>query len=112
MVPKVLHWLRVDFTPICQLWLGYKEQTCIDPHHMEMASAAMVYFGLDPRELVRYLARKYTGQHQDVWHTLDAVQDHVALEDYEHIKWILLHGCPAQLTFEEPSSNKVEFIAG
>ena len=76
-----------------------------------MASAAMVYFGLDPGKFIRYLAGKYTGQHQDVQHTFNAVQNHVTHEDYEHIKWILLHGCPAQLTFEEPSSSKLEFIA-
>ncbi len=43
MVPKVLCWLRVDFTPISQLRLGYKEQTQIDPHCIKMASAAIVY---------------------------------------------------------------------
>jgi hypothetical protein len=30
MVPKVLCWLRVDFIPISQPQLGYKEQTHID----------------------------------------------------------------------------------
>ncbi len=110
-VLKVLRWLQVDFTPIHQPRLGYKDQTHINPHCIKMASAAMVYFGLDPGKFVRYLAGKYTSQHQDVWRTLDTVQDHVTPEDYEHIKGILLHGCPALLTFEEPSSNKLEFIA-
>jgi hypothetical protein len=63
MIPKVLWWLQVEFTPIRQPQLGYKEQTHINPHHIEMASAAMVCFGLDPRNFVRYLAGKYTGQH-------------------------------------------------
>jgi hypothetical protein len=111
ILPKVLRWLQVDFTPIHQPRLGYKDQTHIDPHLNKMASAAMVYFGLDPEKFARYLAGKYTGQHQDVQHTLNAVRNHVTPEDYEHIKWILLHGCPAQLTFEEPSRNKLEFIA-
>ncbi len=71
----------------------------------------MVYFGLDPGKFVRYLVGKYTGQNCNVQRTLDAVQDHVTPEDYEHMNWILLHGCPAQLTIEEPSSNKLEFIA-
>jgi hypothetical protein len=78
---------------------------------MEMASADMVHFGLDPGKVVRFLLGKYTGQYCDVCHTLDAIQDHVTSEDYGHIKRILLDGCPAQLTFEEPSSNKLEFIS-
>jgi hypothetical protein len=40
-----------------------------------------------------------------------AVQDYVTPDDYEHMKWISLDGCPAQLTFKEPSSNKLEFYA-
>jgi hypothetical protein len=38
-------------------------------------------------------------------------QDHVTLDDYGHIKQILLNGCPAQFTFKEPSSNKLEFTS-
>jgi hypothetical protein len=105
MVPKVLCWLRVDFTPISQPQLAHKEQTHIDPHCIKMASVAMVYLGLDPGKFVRYLAGEYTGQHQDVWRTVNTVKNHVTPKDYEHIKQILLNGCPAQ------SSNKLEFIA-
>jgi hypothetical protein len=57
------------------------------------------------------LVGKYTGQHQDVCHTLDTIQDHVTSEGHGHIKQILLYGCPAQLTFEEPLSNKLKFIS-
>ncbi len=71
----------------------------------------MVHFGLDPGKFVRYLSGKYTGQYQNVQLTLDAVRNHVTLEDYNHIKRILLDGCPAHFTFEEPSSNKLEFIS-
>ncbi len=72
---------------------------------------AMIHFGLDPRKFVPFLLGKYTGQYWDVQCTLDAVQDHVTSDDYNHIKRILLDGCPAQLTFEEPLSNKLEFIS-
>jgi hypothetical protein len=54
---------------------------------------------------------KYTGQYQDVCCTLDAIRNHVTSDDYGHIKQILIDGCPAQLTFEEPSSKKLEFIS-
>ncbi len=76
-----------------------------------MASADIIHFGLDPGKFVRFLLSKYTGQHWDVRPTLDAVQDHVTSDNYNHIKQILLDGCPAQLTFEEPLSNKLEFIS-
>jgi hypothetical protein len=62
IVPKVLHWLRVDFTPLQDPCLGYEQQDHIDPYHMEMASAAMIHFGLDPGKFVRFLLGKYTGQ--------------------------------------------------
>jgi hypothetical protein len=76
-----------------------------------MASAAIIHFGLDPGKFVRFLSSKYTGQHQDVRPTLDAVQNHVTSDNYNHIKQILLDDCPAQLTFEEHLSNNLEFIS-
>jgi hypothetical protein len=54
---------------------------------------------------------EYTGQYRDVSCTLDAIQDHITSDNYGHIKQILLNGCPTQLTFEEPSSNKIGFIS-
>jgi hypothetical protein len=111
IVPKVICWLRVDFSVLLNPRLGYEQQDHIDPHRVEMASAAMVHFGLDPGKFVRYLSGEYTGQYQNVQRTLDAVRDHVTSEDYNHIKRVLLDGCPAQFTFKEPSSNKLEFIS-
>jgi hypothetical protein len=111
IVPKVLHWLQVNFTPLQDPCLGYKQQDHIDPYHLEMASTAMIHFGLDPGKFVHFLLGKYTGQYWDVHCILDAIQDHVTSDDYGHIKQILLDGCPAQLTFKEPSSNNLEFIS-
>jgi hypothetical protein len=53
LVPKITRWLTVDFTPLCEPWYNYEQQERIDPHRVEMASAAMVHFGLDPRKFVR-----------------------------------------------------------
>jgi hypothetical protein len=53
---------------------------------------------------------KYTGYHRDVEKTLVAVRPHVTVEDYNHIERILLDGCPAELMFIEPLSNKLEMI--
>ena len=66
IVPKVIPWLRIDFTPLCEPRLGYEIQECINPYRVDMASAAMIHFGLDPGKFVRFLSREYTGQYQNV----------------------------------------------
>jgi hypothetical protein len=53
---------------------------------------------------------EYTGQLQDAYSTLAAVKGHVSFDDYKQMKRILLNGCPAQLDFEEPLSNKIKMI--
>ncbi len=111
IVLKVLRWLQVDFTSLQDPCLGYEQQDHINPYRVKMASMAMIHFGLDPSKFVCFLLGEYTGQHQDVCCTIDAIQDHVTSDNYNHIKQILLDGCPAQLTFERPSSNKLEFIS-
>ncbi|KAL3792280.1 hypothetical protein ACHAW5_001106, partial [Stephanodiscus triporus] len=55
-VPKVLHWLKVDFSPLCEPRYNYQDQTMIDPRCVLMANAAMVNFGLDPGWFVHWLA--------------------------------------------------------
>ena len=88
IIPKACRWLRLDFNPLREPRYFYENQECIDPHRVEMASAAMVHFGLDPGEFVRWLSGEYTGQHQDVLRTLSAIHEHVSPQDYEHIKCI------------------------
>jgi hypothetical protein len=86
IVPKVLHWLQVDFPPLHDPRLGYEQQDHIDPYRVETASAAMIYFGLDPGKVGRFLSGEYTGQYRDVRCTLDAIRDHVTSDNYGHIK--------------------------
>ncbi len=107
IVLKVLRRWQVNFTPLQDPCLGYKQQDHIKPYRVEMASAAMIHFGLDPSKFVRFLLGEYTGQYWDICRTLDAIRDHVTSDDYGHINWILLGGCPAQLTFEEPLNNNI-----
>jgi hypothetical protein len=111
IVPKVLCWLQVNFTSLQDPRMGYEQQDHINPYRVEMACAATIHFGLDPGKFICFLSGKYTGQYWDVHCTLDAIRDHVTSDNYGHIKLILLDGCPAQLTFKEPSSNKLEFIS-
>ncbi len=73
IVPKVLRLLQVDFIPLQDPRLGYKQQDQIDPYCVEMASMAMIHFGLDPGKFGRFLSGEYSGQHWEVCHTLDAI---------------------------------------
>ncbi len=70
----------------------------------------MIHFGLDPVKFAHFLGGKFTGYTHDIHRTLSAVKDHISPEDLSHVKRILLDGCPAKLTFEEPLSNKMEVI--
>jgi hypothetical protein len=73
IVPKVIRWLQVDFTPLRDPPLGYKHQDRINPYRVGMASAAMIHIGLDPGKFVRSLSGEYTGLHREVCCTLDAI---------------------------------------
>jgi hypothetical protein len=75
-----------------------------------MAYAAMAHFGLDLGRFIQWKGGEYKGQHLDTHSTLAAGRGHVSADDYAHMKRILLDGCPAQLDFEEPLSNKIEMI--
>jgi hypothetical protein len=86
IVPKVLHWLRVNFAPLRDPCMGYEQQDHIDPYCMEMASMAMIHFGLNPGKFVHFLSGEYTGQHWQVCCTLDAIRDHITSDNYGHIK--------------------------
>ena len=110
LVPKITRWLTIDFSRLRETWYNYEQQERIDPHRVEMASAAMVHFGLDPGKFVRWMGGEYTGHHRDVEKTLVAVRPHITVEDYNHIERILLDGCPAESMFTVPLSNKLEMI--
>jgi len=52
LVPKITRWLKVDFSLLREPWYNYEQQERIDPQCIEMASAAMVHFCLDPGKFV------------------------------------------------------------
>lgn len=110
MIPKVLRWLTIDFTPLREHRYSYDSQLTIDPHRVEMANAAMVHFGLDPGKFVRWIGGEYTGQSRDVAFALAQVAPHIHPNDLAHMRRILLDGCPAELRFHEPLSNKLSMI--
>jgi hypothetical protein len=94
LVPKITRWLTVDFSLLREPRYDYEQQEQINLHCVEMASAAMVHFGLDPGKFVRWMGDKNTGYHRDVQRTLAAVRPYITAEDYNHIEQIFLDGCP------------------
>jgi hypothetical protein len=110
MIPKIIRWLKVDFSPLREPRYNNKQQERINPHCIKMARAAMIYFGLDPGKFVRWLEGEYTGHHRDIQTILDAVESHIMAKDFKHMKWILLGGCPAELMFIEPLDNKLAML--
>jgi hypothetical protein len=48
---------------------------------------------------------KYTGYHHDVQKTLEAIQPYITLNNFNHVKRILLDGCPAELMFTKLLDN-------
>jgi hypothetical protein len=110
MISKIIRWLKVDFSPLCKPRYNYEQQERIDPHRVKMASAAMIYFGLDPGKFAQWLGDEYTGHYWDVQTTLDAVESHIMPRDFKHMKWILLDGCPAELMFIEPLDKKLAML--
>jgi len=101
---------KVDFSLLRKPRYNYEQQEQIDPQHVEMASAAMVHFGLNPGKFVQWMGGESTGYHRDVKKTLIVVCPHVTVEDYNHLEQILLDGYPVELKFTEPLSNKLEMI--
>ncbi len=110
LVLKITRWLTENFSTLCEPQYYYEQQEQIDPHRVEMASAAMVHFGLDPGKVVQWIGGEYTGYHRDIKKTLIAVRPYVLDEDYNHMERILLDSCPIELKFTEPLSNKLEMI--
>ena len=66
LIPKITRWMQVDFSTLCEPRYDFEQQEKIDPHRVELASAAMVHFGLDPGKLVRWMGGEYTGYHHNV----------------------------------------------
>jgi hypothetical protein len=83
-----------------------KQQDHINTSQVEMASAVIIHFGLDPGKFIRFLGGEYTGYSCNVQRTLSAVKDHISHENLAHMKKILR--CPADLMFKEPLSNMME----
>ena len=60
-----------------------------------MASAAMVYFGLDPGRFIQWMTGEYMGDGRDAKKILATIKPYIPLDDYNHVERILTQGCPS-----------------
>ena len=106
-VPKCVQWNSMDYSEILEPRLNYEDQTEIDPHCVETASALMFAKGLDPGKVARALMGEYMGAWRDVQKILHDVRPYISKEDYMHLTRILMQGCPAECLFEELNEDKL-----
>ena len=85
MIPNTIWLLQLDFSPLRERQYNYKSKAKILSGQADMASAAMIHFGLDPGKRVRWLGGKYTGEHRNIIRTLTAVKDHVSSDNFNHM---------------------------
>ena len=110
MIPNVARWLKIDFTSLREPRFDYENQLEVSHHRVELASAAMVHFGLDPGKFVRWLGGEYTGHRREVGKILATVKPHILSDDYDQLVRILTQGCPSRFQFDEDLSNKLIMI--
>ena len=94
MITKVLKWVCIDFNSLQEPQYNYKQQEHINTSRVEMASAVIIHFGLDPCKFVRFQGGKYTGYSCNIQRTLSVVKDYISPEDLAQMKRILLNSCP------------------
>ena len=110
MISDVIELRSIDFSPLKIPRLNYADQQSICPNRVTLATAGLIYYGLHPGMLVRYLKGEYVGETRSYVRVLAKVSDRIDSEDADHIKRILTLGCPAKLVLEEESSNKLSVI--
>ena len=81
MIMNTVRWLRIDFSSLRDPCYDCEKQTKICPHWAEMALAAIVYFGMDPGKLVRWLGGEYIGDRCNVPRILETVHGHASKDD-------------------------------
>ncbi len=110
MILDILELRLVDFLSLKYPRLDYAEQQSICPDRVTLAITGLIYYGLHPGMLVRYLKGKYVGESRDQDRVLHKVSSCINAEDANHIRRILSQGCPVKPILEEESSNKLSVI--
>jgi len=101
---------KKDFTPLLYPRLNYESQTSIQQDRVEMTTALLVHYNMDPGLAVRFLGGEYTGEDRDAKGTCSAIAPYVQTEDLESIERILLHGCPAEFQLTKTLESKFKIL--
>ena len=88
VVKDVYRLLNIDWRPLKDPRFNYENQSHIDPHRVDMATALAVRTGLDPQRIVQTLNGEYTGARRNIKKVLEAVSSNVSTEDYQHTERI------------------------
>jgi hypothetical protein len=110
MISDVLELRSVDFLSLKNPRLNYAEQQNICHQRVLLATTDLIYYGLHPGMLIRYLKGEYVGESQDQDQVLREVLSCISAEDANHIRRTLMQGCPAKLILKEESLNKLSVI--
>ena len=86
LIPKVLKWVCIDFHQLQEPQYNYEQQEHIKTPQVEMATAAMIHFGLNPSKFAHFLGGEYNGYSHNIQRTLSAIKDHISPEDFAHMK--------------------------
>ena len=85
-VTRDVHLFRnLDFSPLLEPRIGYADQQAILQARVNMATAAMIHYGLHPGMLIRYLKGEYVGESRRVPQILQAVSPHISKDDANHM---------------------------
>ncbi len=110
MVHDVMKLKGMDLSKLREPRIGYAMQQEIQQSRVDLATAAMIHYFLHPGMLIRYIKGKYVGENRDVFQVLNDVLPFIDEVDVNHIKQILMQGCPLQINFEETSDTKATII--
>jgi hypothetical protein len=110
MVHDIMRLKGMDFLKLREPRIGYAKQEKIQQSRVDMATAAMIHYSLQPGMLIQYVKGKYVGENRDVLQVLNDVSPYVDDVDAKHIERILTQGCPSQINFEETLDMKMTII--
>ncbi len=100
MTTNVCQLRNLDFTKLREPRIGYADQQEIQPPSLvNMATAAIIHYSLNPRILIQYMKGKYVGESRDVSQVINNVLPYIDQQDVKHISWILTNGCPSYINF-------------
>jgi hypothetical protein len=110
MISDILELRSVIFLSLKNPRLNYAEQQNIRHQRVLLATTSLIYYGLHPGMLIRYLKGEYVGESRDSDWVLREVSSRISAEDANHIRRILMQGCPAKLLLKEESLNQLSVI--